>query len=81
MGDWLHKVLGQIGTELWFPWQHIAPIGSKGENFVNTLAPLFLIGSSLSLQETRTTRTSSKFGKIRLGTYEVAALERLKKSP
>ena len=24
MGDWLHKVLGQIGLELWFPWQQIA---------------------------------------------------------
>ena len=27
MGDWLHKVLGLIGSELWFPWQQIAPIG------------------------------------------------------
>ena len=26
-GDWLHKVLGQIGSELWFPWQQIAPTG------------------------------------------------------
>ena len=48
------------------------------------LAPSFLIGSSLVLQVTRTTITSwmgSKFGKIRPGTYELAALERLEKYP
>ena len=51
---------------------------------MTTLAPLFLIGSSLFLQVTRTTMTSwfgSKFGKIRSGTYELASLERLEKSP
>ena len=51
---------------------------------MTTLAPSFLIGSSLLLQVTRTTIISlmgSKFGKIRLGTYELAALEHLKKSP
>ena len=55
-----------------------------GENLVITLAPLFLICSSLFLQVTRTTITSSmgsKFGRIRPGTYELAALERLEKSP
>ena len=26
-GGWLHNVLGQIGSELWFPWQQKAPIG------------------------------------------------------
>ena len=44
----------------------------------------FLICSSLFLQVTRTTIKSqmgSKFGKIRPGTYELAALERLEKSP
>ena len=43
----------------------------------------FLIGSSKFLQVTRTTiisRASSKFGLIRPGTAELAALERLKKS-
>ena len=47
---------------------------------MTTLAPSFLIGSSVFLQVTRTTITSwmgSKFGKIRLGTYELAALESL----
>ena len=48
------------------------------------LAPSFLIGSSLFLQVTRTTiksRKGMKFGKIGSGTYELAALERLEKSP
>ena len=48
---------------------------------MTTLAPSFLIGSSLLLQVTRTTiisRMGSKFGP---GTYELAALERLEKSP
>ena len=51
---------------------------------MTTLATSFLIDSSLFLQVTRTTikpRMSSKFGRIRPGTYELAALERLKKSP
>ena len=50
---------------------------------MTTLAPSFLIGSSLFLQVTRTTiksRMGSKFSRIRLGTYELAALERLEKS-
>ena len=53
-------------------------------NVVNTLAPSFLIGSSLILQVTRTTIkswTSSKFDQIRPWTAELAALERLGKSP
>ena len=53
-------------------------------NVVNTLAPLFLIGSSSVLQVTRTTIkswTSLKFDQIRPWTAELAALERLEKSP
>ena len=49
-------------------------------NVVSTLAPSFLIGSSLYLQVTRTfitSRTSSKFGQIGPRTAELAALERL----
>ena len=48
---------------------------------MTTLTPLFLIGSSLFLQVTRTTIKSlmgSKLGSIRRWTYELAALERLK---
>ena len=51
---------------------------------MTTLAPSFLIGSSVFLQVTRTTikyRMGSKFGRIGQGTYELAALERLEKSP
>ena len=51
---------------------------------MTTLNPSFLIGSSLFLQVTRTTIKSmmgSKFGSIRRRTYELAALERLEKSP
>ena len=49
-----------------------------------TLAPSFLIGSSSYLQVTRTSitsRTTSKFGQIGPRTAELAALERLEKSP
>ena len=51
---------------------------------MTTLAPSFLIGSSLFLQVTRTlikSRMGSKFGSIRQRTYELAALECLEKSP
>ena len=53
-------------------------------NVVNTLAPLFLIRSSSYLQVTRTfitSQKSSKFGQIGPRTVELAALERLEKSP
>ena len=53
-------------------------------NVVTTLAPSFLIGSSSYMQVTRTSitsQTSSKFGQIRPRTAELAALERLEKSP
>ena len=51
---------------------------------VTTLAPSFLIGSSSILQATSKSiisRIGLKFGQIRPGTYELAALERLEKSP
>ena len=53
-------------------------------NVVNTLAPLFLIGSSSYLQDTRTSitsRMSSKFGHVGPRTAELAVLERLEKNP
>ena len=53
-------------------------------NVVNTLAPLFLIGSSSFLQVKRTTNKSHmslEFGQIRPWTVELAVLECLKKSP
>ena len=51
---------------------------------MSTLGPSFLIGSSSYLQVTRTTiisQTSSNLGQIRPRTAELAALERLEKSP
>ena len=61
---------------------------------MTTLVPSFLDGSSSFVQITRSTikawmslnfgkisRMGSKFGRIRLGTYELPALERLEKSP
>ena len=53
-------------------------------NVVNTLAPLYFIGSSSYWKVTRTfitSRTSSKFGQIGPRFAELAALERLEKSP
>ena len=53
-------------------------------NVVTTLATSFLIGSSSFFQATRKliiSRMVSKFSKIRPGTYELPALERLEKSP
>ena len=53
-------------------------------NRVSTLASSFLIGSSSFLQVWRTTiisGTSSNVGRIRPRTAELAALERLKKTP
>ena len=51
---------------------------------VTTLAPSFLIGSTSYLQVRRTSirsRTTSKFGQIGPRTAELAAIERLEKSP
>ena len=51
---------------------------------MTTVAPSFLIESSLFLQVERTiiiSHMSLKFGKIRSGTVELTALERLEKSP
>ena len=53
-------------------------------NVVTTLGPSFLIGSSSFLQATRTPVKSwmgSKLDRIRSGTYELSALEHLKKIP
>ena len=51
-------------------------------NVVTTLAPSFLIGSSSFLQATKKPIISCmglKFGRIRLGTFELDALEHLEK--
>ena len=53
-------------------------------NVVTTLTPSFLIGSSSFLQATSKliiSQVGSKFSRIRPGTYELPALERLEKFP
>ena len=53
-------------------------------NVVTTLAPSFFIGSSSFLQATSKLimfPMGSKFSRMRPGTYELPALERLEKSP
>ena len=53
-------------------------------NVVTTLAPSFLIGFSPFLQVTSKPIISlmgSKFSRVRLGAYELPALECLEKSP
>ena len=60
------------------------PLTYNGKNDVSTFSWLFLIGSFLYLQVTRTcikSRTSSNFHQIGPLTTELAALERLKNFP
>ena len=82
MKAWMCSNFGQISPMT----RVICPCASEKlmYNVVNTLAPLFLIGSSSYLQVMRTSirsRTSSKIGQIRPRTAELAALVRLDKSP
>ena len=64
----------------------ICPWASENSmyNVVNTLAPSFLIGSSLFLQVRRTiiiSRTSLNFSQIQPRTAELPALDGIKKFP
>ena len=80
MKAWMSSNFGQILT----PTPELSALEKLLHNVVTTLAPSFLIGSSSYLQEMRTSitsRTSSKFGQIGPRTVELAALERLEKSP
>ena len=83
MKAWMSSNFGQIPPptpEL----SALARLKKMMYNVVNTLAPLFLIGSSSFLQVRRTTiksRPSSKFDQIGPWIVELAALGRLKKSP
>ena len=79
IGERLHKVLGQIGSKLWFPWQQKPPLTYNGENNVSTFSRLIVIWYFLYLQVTRTcikSRTSSNFCQIGPLTTELYALER-----
>ena len=82
MKDWMRSNFGQIPP----PTPVICPCASEKltYNVVNTLAPLCLIGSSSYWQVMRTSitsRTSSKISQIGPRIAELAALERLEKSP
>ena len=44
-GERQHKVLGQVGSKLWFPWEQKLPLTYNGENDVSTFSWLFLIRS------------------------------------
>ena len=82
MKAWMSSNFGQIPP----PNPELSALGRLKKSMfnVNTLVPLFLIGSSSYLQVTRTfitSRTSSKFSQIGPRTAELAALERLEKSP
>ena len=82
MKAWVSSNFGHISP----PTPELSALGRLKKmmyNVVNTLTPLFLIGSSSYWQVTRTSitsRTSSKFGKIGPWTADLAALERLEKS-
>ena len=44
VGEGLHKVLGQIGSKLWFPWQQKAPIDLRCLHlFLVAFDPILLI--------------------------------------
>ena len=76
-GGW-HKVLGQTGSKLCFPWQQKAPIDYNGENDVSIFPRLFFIRSFLYLQVMRTcikSRMRPNFGQIGPLTTELAVLE------
>ena len=84
VGERLHKVLGQIRSKLWFPWQQKAPIDLLWEKRCLHLFSVVFDQIFLYLQVRRTcikSRTSSNFHQIGPLTTELAALERLKNFP
>ena len=77
MRERLHKVLGQIGSELRFHATDSSHRVIVGENLVSTLAPPNWFGSSSFLQVTRTTIKAwmgLKFSKIGPWSAAVATL-------
>ena len=75
---------GQIGSEVRFPWQEIAPIRLKWvKSCEHSSSSIFhwiffiLAGN----KDSNKAWMGSKFGKIGPGSAELAALEHLKKSP
>ena len=75
---------GRLDQNSGFHGNRKPPLTYNGKDDVSTFSRLFLIGSFLYLQVTRTcikSRTSSNFHKIGPLTTELAALERLKNFP
>ena len=61
VGERLHKVLGQIGSKLWFPCQPKALIDLLQETYYEHDSTFILIDSSSTLQITRTGIKSRTF--------------------
>ena len=83
MKAWMGLNFGQIPS-LTSEFAALERVKKSMISAVTTLAPSFLIRSSSFLQATRTPIKSQmdlKLGSIRRRTYELAALERLEKSP
>ena len=75
---------GRLDQNFGFHGNRKPPLTYNGKNNVSTFSRLFLIGSFLYLQVTRTcikSRTSSNFHQIGPLTTEFAALERLNNFP
>ena len=84
VGERLHKVLGQIGSKLWFPRKQKVPTELKWGKWCLQLFSVVFDRSFLYLQATRTcikSQTSLNFGQIGPLTTELAALEHLKNFP
>ena len=84
LDPFLHNKLWKNKPEVINLQRSFESVKYNGENVVNTLAPSFLMGSSSYLQVTRTciiSWTGLKFSQIRPRTAELAAFERLEKSP
>ena len=84
MGERLHKVLGQIGSKLWFPWKQIVPIDLKwGKRFLHlfwvVFDPILLILAGN--EDMHKISDGFNYGQIGPLTMELAALERLKNYP
>ena len=72
VGERLHKVLGQFGLKLWFPWQPKAPIDLQWGKCCPEDSASFFIGSSSKLQVTTTaikSQTSSILGHYSFRSY------------
>ena len=84
VGERLHKLLGQIGSKVLFPWQQKAPLTYDGENDVSIYSRLFLIRSFLFLHITRTCKNISdefEFWPDRTTDYGVSCSWTSKKIP